>query len=77
MKKKAALKLGAESAMVRKRKSSVEMPQSITKQGQGTLSLPSGPPAKKRRKSGKADGDERWKKERMYCICKTAYDESK
>ena len=35
LKKKAALKLGAESAaLVRKRKSSVEMPQSLAKQSQ-------------------------------------------
>merc|ERR1719305_718460 len=83
LKKKAALKLGAESAaLVRKRKSSVEMPQSLTKQPQNSLSLsPAGtpPPAKKRRKSDKGDGgeDRGWKKERLYCICKQTYDATK
>jgi hypothetical protein len=38
---------------------------------------PSSPPARKKRRKSKMEGAEEGKKEKLYCVCKTKYDNSK
>ena len=82
LKKQAALKLGAETAaLIARKRKSVDHSLSAAKPPPAHAALPSNPsPPKKRRKSekgGEGGGDGKWKKDRLYCICKTPYDETK
>ena len=76
LKMKAMMKLGAESAaMMRKRKP--EEQSSIKSQLPASLSTAPVPHKKSRKSDKDGSGDLKWTKDRLYCVCKTKYDETK
>ena len=71
------MKLGAESAAMIARKQKPDDHGSMKPQAPAAALAASLSPPKKRRKSDKDPADRKWSKDRLYCVCKTKYDETK